>query len=92
MALSKIDYIINKVIQATHLKGDITYGSCRVMQCPCISLISVSWILFQYPGLWDEFDLDCLLGTRGQINLDILRLTARVFDKKILHKCGICRK
>ena len=29
-----------------------------MLLCSCVSLISVSWTLFKYPGLWDRFDLD----------------------------------
>ena len=25
-------------------------------------LLSVSWTLFKSPGLWNKFDLDCILG------------------------------
>ena len=32
-----------------------------------MSLISLSWILFKSPGLWDKFDLDCILGKGDQL-------------------------
>ena len=30
-------------------------------------LISVSWALFKSPSLWDEFNLDYVLGKSGQL-------------------------
>ena len=32
-----------------------------------MSLIAVSWILFKSPGLWNKFDLDCILGKGDQL-------------------------
>ena len=26
-----------------------------------MSLVSVSWALFRYPGLWERLDFDCIL-------------------------------
>ena len=33
-----------------------------------MSLISVSWTLFKSPGLWNKFDLDCILGKGNQLS------------------------
>ena len=30
-------------------------------------LLSVSWTLFKSPGLWNKFDLDCILGKGNQL-------------------------
>ena len=30
-------------------------------------LISVRWTLFESPGLWNKFDLDCILGKGDQL-------------------------
>ena len=54
-----------KIVRATHHQGDVRYGASRSIQCPCMSLISVSWTLFEAPGLWDKFDLDSTLGDKG---------------------------
>ena len=32
-----------------------------------MSLIAVSWTLFKSPGLWNKFDLDCILGKGDQL-------------------------
>ena len=29
--------------------------------------MSLTWILFRYPGLWDKFDIDCILGKGDQL-------------------------
>ena len=42
MSLSIGDYTIIKVVQPTHHQDDITYGTCRGIQCSCMSLISAS--------------------------------------------------
>ena len=62
MKLSIRDYTIVRVVQATHHQGDVRYGASRGTECSCISLISVSWKLFKYPGLWNNFYLDYILG------------------------------
>ena len=36
-----------------------------------MSLISVTWILFRSPGMWDTFDLDCVLGKVDQLSKSI---------------------
>ena len=33
----------------------------RVIQCPCMSLMSVCWTLFKSVSKWVFFDLDCIL-------------------------------
>ena len=33
----------------------------RVIQCPCMSLMSVCWTLFKSVSKWVSFDLDCIL-------------------------------
>ena len=37
------------------------YGTSRGVQCSCISLITVSWILVRSPGQLDKLDLDGIL-------------------------------
>ena len=52
-----------KIVQAAHHQGHIRYGASRSIQCSCMSLISVSWTLFEAPGLWDKlWDVDSTLG------------------------------
>ena len=67
MELSMRDYTIIKVVQPTHHQGDVRYGTSRGIQCSCMSLISLSWTLFKSPGLWEKFDLDCILGKGDQL-------------------------
>ena len=67
MALSVRDYTIIKVVQATHHQGDVRYGASRGIQCSCMSLISVSWTLFKFLGLWDKFDSDSIIGKEDQL-------------------------
>ena len=68
MVLSIIDYTIINVVQASHHQGDVRYGTSWGMQCSCISLISVNWVLFKSPGLQDKFNFkkDCILGKGDQ--------------------------
>ena len=49
------------------IRCDIRYGTSTGIQCPCMSLISVSWALFKSPGLWDKFNLDSILGKGEQL-------------------------
>ena len=73
MSLSIRHYTLIKVIQATHHQDDVRYGASRGIQCLCMSLISVSWTSknkiswFKSPGLWNQFDLDCILGKGDQL-------------------------
>ena len=60
-------YSIINVVQATHHQNDVRYGTSSGIQCPCISLMSVTWTLFRYPGIWDKFDLDCILVKRDKL-------------------------
>ena len=32
-----------------------------------MSFMSVSWILFKSPGMWDKFELDCILARGDQL-------------------------
>ena len=32
-----------------------------------MSLVSVGWPFFRSPGLWDKFDLECILCKRDQL-------------------------
>lgn len=64
MALSITDYTINQVVQATHHQVDIWYGASRAIQCSCMSLISVSCTLFNFP---DKFNLDSKLSEGDQL-------------------------
>ena len=32
-----------------------------------MSFMSVSWILFKSPGMWDKFELDCILDRGDQL-------------------------
>ena len=61
MALSNFDTRVIKVVQATLHQGDIRYGMSRGMQCSCMSLMSVYWILFKSARILDSFDIDCIL-------------------------------
>ena len=67
MALSVRDYTIIKVVQATHHQGNVKYGISRGIQYSCMSLMSINWILFRSPGLWDKFDFDWILGKGDQL-------------------------
>ena len=67
MSLSIRDYTLIKVVQASHHQGDVKYGVSRGIQCSCMSLISVSWTLFKSADLWNNFDLDCILGKGSQL-------------------------
>ena len=67
MSVSIRDYTLVKVVQTSHYKRDVRYGASRVIQCSCMSLISVSWTLFRSPGLWNKFDLDFILGKGDQL-------------------------
>ena len=66
MELSMRDYTIIKEVQDTHHQGDVRYGTARVYRA-CMSLISLSWTLFESPGLWYKFDLDCILSKGDQL-------------------------
>ena len=61
------DYTIIKVAQASHYQGDIRYGASRGIPCSYMSFMSVSWILFKSPGMWDKFELDCILARGDQL-------------------------
>ena len=52
-----------KVVQAIHHQGDIRYGILRGMQCSCMSIMSLCWILFKSESIF------CL---NLSINTDIL--------------------
>ena len=60
MELSNFDTRIMKVLQATHHQWDIGYAMSRGIQCSCMSLLSVWWILFKYVNVWDSFDSYCI--------------------------------
>ena len=62
-----MDYTIVKVVQTSHHQVNIRYGTFRCMQCSYLSLVSVSWALLKSHGLWDKFDLDCILGKGNQL-------------------------
>ena len=61
MALSIKNNAVVKVVQGTHRQGNVRYGTCRGIQCSCMPLMPVTWILFKSPGIWNKFDLDCIL-------------------------------
>ena len=67
MALSMRDCTTIKVVQATHHQGDIRYGTSRGITRSCMSLVSVIWILFRFPGVWDKFNLDFILIQGGNL-------------------------
>ena len=46
------------VIQATHHKGDIRYGTTAGIQCSCMSLMSICWSVVKAIARWDSDDLD----------------------------------
>lgn len=48
-ALSIRDYTIIEAVQATYHQSDIKYSTSRSIQCSCMSLISVSLMLFESP-------------------------------------------
>lgn len=53
MTLSSRDYTVIKVGQVTYHQGDVIYD----IPCSFMSLVSVSWTLFRFPGLLDNFRL-----------------------------------
>ena len=55
------DCTIIKVVQATHHKSDVRYGTSSRIQNSCMCLMSLIWTLFGCPGVWDKFNLDCIL-------------------------------
>ena len=67
MALIIRDFTIARKVQATHQQGNVRCSAFRVIQCSCVSLISISWALFKSPGLWDKIDLDYILGEGDQL-------------------------
>ena len=67
MALSLRNYTISRVVQGTHHQCDVRYGTSSGIQCSCMSPISVSWTLFKSPGLWDKFDLGCIVSKGDQL-------------------------
>ena len=67
MALIIRGYTIARVVQTTHHQGDVRYGASRGTQYSCMSLVSVSWTFFKFPGLWDKFDLDYILHEGDQL-------------------------
>ena len=73
MALRVRNYTIIKVVQVTHHKGDVRYGTYSGIQCLCMSLMSVNWILFRSLGMWDTFDLDFILGKGDQLFKSIIK-------------------
>ena len=64
-------YTIIKVVQATHHQVDARFGTSSGINYSFMSLISVTWILFRSPGMWDTFDLDCVLGKVDQLSKSI---------------------
>ena len=67
MALSIRDCTIIDVVQSLSTKVMSRYSASWGIQCSCMSLISISWTLSKSPGLWDNFDLDCILGKGHQL-------------------------
>ena len=64
------DYTISKV-EASHHQRNVRYGISRGIQWSSMSLMSFTSTLFRSPGMWDKFDLDCILGKGDQLeNLD----------------------
>ena len=55
------------IVQATHHQGDVRYRKSTGVQCSCMSLMSIAMVLFKYPGIWDKFDLDCILREGDQL-------------------------
>ena len=66
-SLSIRDYTFIKEVQASHHQDDVRYGVSKGIQCSCKSLILVSWTLFKSSGLFNKFDLDCILDKRNQL-------------------------
>ena len=46
-----------------------------------MSLMSITWILFRSPRMWDKSDLDCILGKEGQLFKFIGKLRYIGMDK-----------
>ena len=67
MTLSIRDYTIIKVVQFTHHQSDLRDGISKGIQCSCMSLMYVTWTMFKSPGIWDKFDLDCILSEGNQL-------------------------
>ena len=85
MLLSITDYIIINVVQTYFHQRDLRYGIFRDTQCFYMSLICVLFQLLMFPGLYNKFNLDCILRkyVKGILNLlanlDILEL--KTYDK-----------
>ena len=60
---------ICKVVQATHHQGDAKYGESKRMQCSCMALMSIGWILFKLISRWQTSDLDDILLNGGDLLL-----------------------
>ena len=86
---------ITQVVQATHYQDDVRYGTSRAIQCSCRSLMCL-WTLFRSSGMWDKFDLDCILREADQLFKFIVNFRYLGMEKclviKLLYKCGILRK
>ena len=92
MALSIRNYTIIKVVQVTHQQDNFKYVTSWGIKCSCMSLISVTWTLFRSAGLWDKFDLDCMLGKWDQFfkfigNFRYLE-RSRVLRRKLVYNVG----
>ena len=66
-----------KVVQASHRQGDIRYDTSRDKECSCMPLMSVSWIFFKSPGLWDKFELGCILARGDQLFKSVCKFRYR---------------
>ena len=55
-------FTVFRVVQTTHHQSEVRFGASRGIQCSRMSLVSVGWTLFKYPGLWDKCNLDYILG------------------------------
>ena len=54
-----------------------------------MSLVSVGWPFFRSPGLWDKFDLECILCKRDQLfKLNNMFSTAEIVNSDKQHGTG----
>lgn len=54
------NFTIIKIIQASYYQADSRYGASQVIQCSCMSIMSISWTLFKLLHFWNLIDLDSI--------------------------------
>ena len=55
------DSLVVKVVHASHHQGSERYGNFRGIQCSCMALMAICWMLLKRIALWKPADLDCML-------------------------------